>query len=355
MKKIKLLSILLVSALILSVFSIPAAAEKLPLNVHYKWTSKGLNVMWSKVKGATHYNIKVSRYTNINKNLIVRRITSDSYTVGYKDFNSLNANKLYFVTVAAYKNSEKMGTVKITTKDIEIVGHRGCIDKAPQNTLAGLQTAKDSGYDSVEADFFETSSGEILIFHDDFLNKCSFPKINIRSLTKENLKNYPIKKGANIKSYPTQYIPTLAQYVKAASKLKLKLYLHMKDQNKMSDKAIKKIVSTLKKYDMLKRTVVFSSNNEACKRLSKSECMSGFLRVPKSAEHAKKVVKYAKKVKAEFVICKYNEFFSKSVVNLAHKYKLKIGCHHVSDKTTAAKVVNCGADFLIIDRDFLHE
>lgn len=355
MKKLRVLSILLISVLLLSVFSVSVSAKKLSLNVHYNWSSKGLKVMWSKVKGATHYNIKISRYTDTNKNLVIRKITSDSHTIGYKDFKNLNTNKLYYVTVAAYKNSEKLGSFKITTRDIEIVGHRGCMDKAPQNTLAGLKMAKESGYDSVEADFFETASGDILIFHDDFLTKCGAPDVNIRSLTSKTLKNYPITKGSNIDSYSTQYIPTLAQYAKTASQLNLKLYLHMKDKNNMSDKAIKKIVNTLKKYNMLKKTVVFSSNKDACKRLANSECISGYLRIPKSVEDAKEAVRFAKKVKANIVLCKYNEFLAKSVIKLAHKHNLKIGYYRVSDKTTAAKVSNRGADFLITDRDFLHE
>lgn len=354
MRKLKILSIMLVTVVILSVFTISASAKKLPLNVHYSWSSKGLKVMWSKVENATHYNIKLSRFTDTNKNLIIRKITSDSYTIGYNDFSSLNVNKLYYITVAAYKGTKKLGTSKVTTSDIEIVGHRGSMDKAPENTLAGLKKAKELGYDSVEADFFETESGSLLIFHDDYLKRCSAPDVNIRSLTSATRKNYPITTDAHLDGYKTQYIPSLAQYVKAASENKLRLYLHMKDKNNMSDNAIKKIVKTLKQYNMLKKTVVFSSDKNACKRLADSECISGYLRVPKSIDDAKQAVKYAKQVKADVVVMKYNEFLAKSVITLAHKHNIKIGYYRVSDKTTAAKVTNRGADFLITDKDFLH-
>ena len=354
MRKIKILSMILVSAVILSVFPISASAKKLPLNVHYSWNSKGLKVMWSKSDEATHYNIKLSRYTDTNKKLIVKKVTKDFYTFAYNDFAGLNVNKLYYITVAAYNGAQKLGGMKITTTDIEIVGHRGSMDKAPENTLASLKKSKELGYDSVEADFFGTNSGSLLIFHEEFLRKCSAPDVSVKTLTSATRKNYPITIGSNIDSYKTQYIPSLAQYAKAASENKLRLYLHMKDNN-MSDKAIKKIAQTLKTYNMLKKTVVFSSNRDACKRLVDSECVAGYLRSPKSIDDAKDAVKYANQVKANVVILEYNEFLAKSVISLAHKYNIKIGYYHVSDRVTAAKVANRGADFLITDKDFLHQ
>lgn len=356
MRKIKILTMILVSAMFLSVFPLQAAAANpFPLNVQYKWTSKGLKVTWLNVEGATHYNLKISRYTNTSKKLVVKKITTDSYTIGYNDFAGLNVNKLYYITVAAYKNSEKFVVSKITTTDIEIVGHRGCMDKAPENTLAGLKKAKEACYDSIEADFFETDSGSLLVFHDEYLKRCGAPEVSVRSITSATRKNYPIVKDKHIEGYKTQYIPSLASYAKAASENKLKLYLHMKDGNKVSDKAIKKIAKTLKKYNMLKKTVIFSSNKDACKRLAESECISGYLRVPKSIDDAKDAVRYAKQANADVVILKYNEFLAKSVITLAHKYNIKIGYYRVSDKTTAAKVTNRGADFLITDSDFLHQ
>ena len=356
MRKIKLLAMILVSAMFLSVFPMQAAAvSKLPLDIQYKWTAKGIKVQWQKIDGATHYNLKIARYTDKNKSLLVKKIATEFYTIGYGDFSGLNVNKLYYITVSAYKDSEKLGAAKITTTDIEIVGHRGCMDKAPENTLAGLLKAKETNYDSLESDFFETATGSLLIFHDDYLKRCGAPEVNVRSITSATRKNYPIISGRNIEDYKTQYIPTLAQYAKAASENKLKLYLHMKDKNNMSDKAIKKIAKTLKKYNMLKKTVIFSSNKEACKRIAESDCIAGYLRIPSSIDDAKQAVKFAKQVKADVVILKYNEFLSKSVVNLAHKHNIKIGYYRVSDKSTAAKVTNRGADFLITDADFLHQ
>lgn len=335
-----------------SVFSFGAAAKN-KLNIQYKWSRSGLKIQWDKYSGATRYNIKLTNLDNTRQSLILRNIVKTGRTVKPDEFDGLNVNNKYYVTVAAYNGKTKLAVSKITTRDIEVVGHRGAMDKAPQNTLAGLETAFSLGYDAVEADFFETVSGDILIFHDDFLNVCGKPEINVRTLNAAALKKYPIIKGNNVKSLPTQYIPTLAQFVKKAASLKLKIYLHMKDKNNVSDAGIKKIEKTLKKYKMLDRAVVFSSDKKACARIAKSKCHAGYLRVPKSKPSAKNAVVFARSVGAEIVLCQFNTYFSGEATKYAHKHGLKIGYYRVSNYIDAAKVTNRGADFFITDEDFL--
>jgi glycerophosphoryl diester phosphodiesterase len=52
-----------------------------------------------------------------------------------------------------------------------VIGHRGAMGHVTENTLASVQKAMDLGVDMVEIDVFKIKSGEIMVFHDDRVDK----------------------------------------------------------------------------------------------------------------------------------------------------------------------------------------
>ena len=51
------------------------------------------------------------------------------------------------------------------------IGHRGAMGHEPENTLASIKKAIDLGADGFEIDVFKCLSGEIVLFHDKYLDK----------------------------------------------------------------------------------------------------------------------------------------------------------------------------------------
>lgn len=54
-----------------------------------------------------------------------------------------------------------------------VIGHRGAMGHETENTLASVQKALDLGVDMIEIDVFKVSSGEIVVFHDETLERLS--------------------------------------------------------------------------------------------------------------------------------------------------------------------------------------
>jgi glycerophosphoryl diester phosphodiesterase len=54
-----------------------------------------------------------------------------------------------------------------------VIGHRGAMGHETENTLASIQKAMDLGVDMIEIDVFKIESGEIVVFHDDRLERLS--------------------------------------------------------------------------------------------------------------------------------------------------------------------------------------
>src|SRR5215213_6739548 len=56
------------------------------------------------------------------------------------------------------------------------IGHRGAAALCPENTLPSFQTARDQGADMVELDVQQSTDGELIVFHDETLERlCNEP------------------------------------------------------------------------------------------------------------------------------------------------------------------------------------
>jgi glycerophosphoryl diester phosphodiesterase len=59
------------------------------------------------------------------------------------------------------------------SNDLLVIGHRGAMGHETENTLASIQKALDLGVDMIEIDVFKISSGEIVVFHDEQVERLS--------------------------------------------------------------------------------------------------------------------------------------------------------------------------------------
>ena len=65
----------------------------------------------------------------------------------------------------------------------QIIGHRGAMGHAPENTVLSVQKALALDVDGIEIDVFRCQSGEIVVFHDKKLNELTNGKGRIEQKT----------------------------------------------------------------------------------------------------------------------------------------------------------------------------
>lgn len=73
------------------------------------------------------------------------------------------------------------------------IGHRGAMGHETENTLASIQKALDLNVDMIEIDVFKIKSGEIVVFHDEKIDRLTNGSGDIESLDLEGLKNLTVK------------------------------------------------------------------------------------------------------------------------------------------------------------------
>lgn len=79
-----------------------------------------------------------------------------------------------------------------------VIGHRGAMGHETENTLASIQKAIDLGVDMIEIDVFKIKSGEIVVFHDETVDRLTNGPGRIENYNYIDLKKLVVDGGHKI-------------------------------------------------------------------------------------------------------------------------------------------------------------
>lgn len=105
---------------------------------------------------------------------------------------------------------------KIKVTDFEIIAHKGASGLAPENTIASFQLALDLGVDMIELDVRHTEDEQIIVFHDQFLDRVTRDSMgnpvkgDVHDFTLEEIRQFEIGSWFDSK-YTGERIPTLKE------------------------------------------------------------------------------------------------------------------------------------------------
>jgi len=79
-----------------------------------------------------------------------------------------------------------------------VIGHRGARGHLAENTLPSIAKAIELGVDGIEIDIFKCASGELVVFHDQTLEKLTNSKGYIEQLTLDSIRKIDVLNGFTI-------------------------------------------------------------------------------------------------------------------------------------------------------------
>jgi|SaaInl6LU_22_DNA_1037377.scaffolds.fasta_scaffold06181_7 glycerophosphoryl diester phosphodiesterase len=105
---------------------------------------------------------------------------------------------------------ERIENLKVANgNDIFIIAHRGDWRNAPENSLQAIENCIKMGVDIVEIDVHKTKDNQLVVIHDETLNRTTTGKGKISEWTLDSLKTIYLRNGAG---HPTHHkIPTLEE------------------------------------------------------------------------------------------------------------------------------------------------
>lgn len=140
-----------------------------------------------------------------------------------------------------------------------ITGHRGAAALAPENTLAGIQKAVESGIKWIEIDTQLSADNVPVIIHDKTVKRCTNGKGHVGELTLAELK--ALDAGSWFSSeFEGETIPTLEETLLACQENGLNMNLEIKIHNENEVKPlVEKVVETVKQLNFPIEKLLFSS------------------------------------------------------------------------------------------------
>ena len=137
-------------------------------------------------------------------------------------------------------------------------GHRGASGYAPENTLEAFQKAVDMNADGVELDVQLSKDGELVVIHDETLERVSGVKGWVKDFSLQELKklnvNLPHPEYACVK------IPTLREVYELLKPTNLTINVEIKTGIVFYENIVEKVLELTKEMDMEER-VIYSSFN----------------------------------------------------------------------------------------------
>ena len=218
------------------------------------------------------------------------------------------------------------------------IGHRGAMGHEPENTLASIKKAIDLGADGFEIDVFKCLSGEIVLFHDKYLDKLTDGEGLIEKKSLADLKKLSVL-GTDNK------IPTLEEVLNIINKqIFLNIELKGKNTAKASLELVEKFINQKK---ISSQNILFSSFN--WKELEKLRKLNSDVKIALITEKDPLLaIETAKQLKAVAINPNYKDLNKKNI-KIIHNNDFKIYTWTVNNKRDISKMKSLKVDGIITD------
>jgi len=137
-----------------------------------------------------------------------------------------------------------------------VFAHRGASKFAPENTLASFQKALDMGAQALELDVTLSRDGEVVVIHDDRVDRISNGSGEVRDLTLAEIQTLDAGSWFS-QDFTGEHIPTLKEVFELVGKQAL-INIELKNAKKRNAELVKKVVALVKEHNV-QETVIFSS------------------------------------------------------------------------------------------------
>lgn len=153
-----------------------------------------------------------------------------------------------------------MDTIKIDTKGVRLVAHRGLSGLEPENTHAAFIAAANRSYFAIETDAHVTRDGHYICTHDDTTGRVAARNLTVENTDYQELREILLHEKDGRTGRTDLRLPSLAEYVRICRQYEKTSFLELK--NRIAPSHIHKIITLLRKNKHLGHTVFISFDRD---------------------------------------------------------------------------------------------
>jgi len=224
-----------------------------------------------------------------------------------------------------------------SNNDIQVIGHRGAMGHALENTLESVKKAIALKADGIEIDVFKTKSGDLVVYHDSILSRLSNSNAFIEEISLDSIKKIQLINGSSI--------PTLNEVIDLIPD---DIFLNIELKGKGTAIPTIEILRNYFNKDLIKEENLLISSFDwdelLILRSVSQEIPIGVL----IDGNPLLALKFAEEVKATSINSDY-KFLNKKNIELINAMGYKLFPYTVNDKDEMKKLISLGVDGIITD------
>lgn len=224
-----------------------------------------------------------------------------------------------------------------------IYAHRGASGYAPENTLEAFALAARQGADGVELDVHMCKGGELVVAHDETIDRVADGSGLICQMTLRELKRYRFNKGNP--RYPQATLPTLAEVFDLLKPTPLCINIELKNSYIDYPGLERAVMELAARMGMAHRVLYSSFNHHSLLRVKAldSTAKCGMLYEATMIEPWK----YAQAHGMDAIHPHFSELLVPSEAQCAHDAGLMVNVWTVNRPEDMQRVLRAGCDILI--------
>ncbi len=158
-----------------------------------------------------------------------------------------------------------------------IIAHRGARDVAPENTLAAFRAALEAGADGIELDVTRCATGEIVVIHDDTVDRTTDGHGRVAEMPFPALRELDAGRWFG-EAFAGERIPLLAEVLDAVGGI-LRLNIEIKGKDWRDSGIEAEIAEMIRRRNLAPLVIISSFNPWALRRMRRAapEVRCGFL------------------------------------------------------------------------------
>ncbi len=240
-----------------------------------------------------------------------------------------------------------MNTIKIESKNVKMIAHRGVSSLERENTNAAFVAAGNRSYFGIETDIQVIADGTFIALHDDTTDRVCLGKccVNAKHSSFDDIKNIVLPDIDGSFNRADLHIPTLDDYIKICKKYDKICILEVKNVFAFND--LVRMVDRIKQLDYIENVIFISIEYENCVNLRKllPEAKIQYLTGQRMDDEVIEMLTSIG-IDAGIDIDYNNHQRDKERIDLLHSKGIEVNVCVCDDPALAREIIDMGADYL---------
>lgn len=237
-----------------------------------------------------------------------------------------------------------MDTVKIQSKNVKMVAHRGLSGIERENTNPAFLAAGNRSYFGIETDVHVTKDGKFVIIHDETTDRITLDEyqINVEESNYSEVQNIILPDLDGSKQRQDIRIPLLREYIAICQKYGKICVLEVKNHFIESDLA--RMVEEIRDLGYLDHVIFISFDLENCINLKRMLPHNEIQWLIYQIEDVDAMVRTLCENNLDLDL--YYQAVTPELMELLHSKGVKVNCWTCDQKEEAEQLVDMGVDFI---------